>query len=169
MKQLPKELPGVDRLAHLFDYDHKTGILYWKNPTSKRVRPGSEAGSLGKSGYLQVQIDKKIHKLHRVCFKMHNGYCPEVIDHKDRNPLNNRASNLRAANQSENGCNRGIQRNNTSGFKGVSFHKKRNQFLAYAKKNGKTHFAGWHRTADLAAVAAEKMRKTLHGEFVSNG
>lgn len=42
-----------------------------------------------------------------------------MIDHKDRNPLNNRKSNLRSCIKKENSSNRGKHKNNTSGFKGV--------------------------------------------------
>ena len=47
------------------------------------------------------------------------------VDHKNRNKLDNRKDNLRAATRSQNQLNRGIQRNNTSGYKGVFYESGR--------------------------------------------
>lgn len=47
-----------------------------------------------------------------------NGLLP---DHKDRNNHNNQKENLRVLNYSQNRMNSEVQKNNTSGFKGVSY------------------------------------------------
>lgn len=52
-------------------------------------------------------------------------------DHKDRNPLNNRRSNLRKATTQENVQNSSKQKNNTSGFIGVSWKKDIQKWTAY--------------------------------------
>ncbi len=53
------------------------------------------------------------------------GTVPEgkVIDHEDRNPMNCLPWNLRAITQSENTANSDKRHHNTSGYKGVSWHK----------------------------------------------
>jgi hypothetical protein len=48
------------------------------------------------------------------------GLKSEEIDHKDQNKLNCQRSNLRESTSSQNKVNRGRQRNNTSGYKGVT-------------------------------------------------
>lgn len=53
------------------------------------------------------------------------------VDHINRNPLDNRRSNLRSANKSQNGANVGLRKDSTSGFKGVSFDKLKNKWKAY--------------------------------------
>lgn len=56
-------------------------------------------------------------------------------DHADRNPLNNRKSNLRTATNSENAQNRSVFKNNNSGVTGVCWMSKSNQWYAYLIKN----------------------------------
>ena len=51
-------------------------------------------------------------------------------DHSDRNPMNNRKYNLREATSQENARNHSKQRNNTSGFTGVSWHSTKMVWVA---------------------------------------
>ncbi len=53
----------------------------------------------------------------------------DSIDHIDRNPLNNCRTNLRFATWSEQNINQGMKSNNTSGVKGVSWHKATNKWM----------------------------------------
>ncbi|MCO1498261.1 HNH endonuclease, partial [Limosilactobacillus reuteri] len=46
-----------------------------------------------------------------------------ITDHRDGDGLNNRRANLRPATAVQNGYNCAKYKNNTSGVKGVSFHK----------------------------------------------
>ena len=72
---------------------------------------------IGSQGYPRTVIDSKIVKLHIFLFGP-----PEqglIWDHEDRNPLNNHRKNLRQVTPSFNGLNRGYNKNNTSGVKGV--------------------------------------------------
>lgn len=66
----------------------------------------------------------------RSSIKMHYLIAEKYSDHIDRNPLNNRKHNLRKASATENGRNRGLQSNNTSGFTGVWFRKDTNKWSA---------------------------------------
>ena len=78
----------------------------------------------------------------------------EMVDHIDHNPLNNCRSNLRLVNRAENGQNRkGKNRNNTSGFKGVTFHKDSGRWIAQKHVNGKHIHIGLFATAEEAHEA----------------
>jgi len=64
-------------------------------------------------------------------------------DHRDRNGLNNTRANLRAATNSQNMANRNIQKNNTSGFKGVSWHKRIGKWQSTIRIDGKLRSLGY--------------------------
>lgn len=83
--------------------------------------------------------------------------CPKgfEIDHINRNPLDNRKENLRAVSHSENSQNRPKQRNNTSGYKGVFFDKRRNKWWSMKVKNKKRIYLGTFNSAQEASKAYE--------------
>lgn len=79
--------------------------------------------------------------------------------------LDNRRENLRIATTSQNGMNsrRGI--GNSSGYKGVSFDRSRNQWMACIKVNYKNIFLGRFGSPELAYMAYCTASKKIHGEF----
>lgn len=98
-------------------------------------------------------------RMHRVLL----GYDgPDMVDHKDRNPLNNQKDNLRIATRSQNGAN---STQEGDGYKGV--HRKRRGFgwEAYIGLNGKRIFWGGYGTEEDAARAYNKAAVKLFGEF----
>jgi hypothetical protein len=87
------------------------------------------------------------------------------IDHINRNPLDNRRENLRYATSANNNANKGVMKTNTSGYKGVSFYKDRQMFVAQIKVNYKSIKIGSFKTAIEAAKAYNEAAKRLFGEF----
>jgi hypothetical protein len=87
------------------------------------------------------------------------------IDHIDRNTFNNQRGNLREATRRQNSINSGIRSNNTSGYKGVCFHQKRNKWRANTMMNNKQYFIGYYDTAKEAAKAYNETVERLYGEF----
>jgi hypothetical protein len=87
------------------------------------------------------------------------------VDHIDNNGLNNRACNLRLASSGENKHNRPAPRTNTSGYKGVSWDKRRGLYRVQVKFESKTHWGGHFDTAEAAYAAACELRERLHGKF----
>lgn len=85
------------------------------------------------------------------------------VDHKDRDSLNNRLRNLRLATRKQNSYNQGIQKNNTTGFKGVS--RFRDKYRASIRSDGKYLYLGLFDIALKAAKAYNKAAKRLHGQF----
>ena len=122
-------------------------------------------------GYKLINLKKngklKIVRVHRLVGNtfLENPDNKKVIDHIDNNPANNNVKNLRWATSSNNSCNRGKQNNNTTGFKGVSFHKHTNKYRANININGKNKHFGLFETAEEASVAYEKKAKQIYGDF----
>jgi hypothetical protein len=57
------------------------------------------------------------------------------IDHINKDTLDNRRQNIRIATASQNGANRGKNSNNTSGYKGVSFHRASGKWRSQVRVN----------------------------------
>ncbi|KAK9817097.1 hypothetical protein WJX72_009520 [[Myrmecia] bisecta] len=73
--------------------------------------------------------DRTTVKLHRELLGLHPGDGVEG-DHRDGEKLNNTRANLRVATHAENVRNRGRFKNNTSGYKGVSWNKQNRKWFA---------------------------------------
>jgi hypothetical protein len=88
-----------------------------------------------------------------------------VIDHADRNPLNNLRSNLRFATYAQNSYNRsgGNHKGSTSKYKGVS--KVGKKWRASISKDGKKIHLGYFNCERNAAIAYNHKAKELFGEF----
>lgn len=91
--------------------------------------------------------------------------CPKgmVVDHKNLNKLDNRLSNLRVCSHSQNHSNSKLQKNNTSGFKGVT--KAKNKWHARIKLMGKDIHLGNFSSKSSAAKAYNEKALELFGEF----
>ena len=88
------------------------------------------------------------------------------VDHENHNTLDNRrSSNLRIATPTQNAQNRRKRSDNTSGFVGVSWHKRDKKWMARTCVNGKLKHLGSFETAELANNARTAAAKQLHGEF----
>lgn len=159
----------IERLRELIDYDSATGDfthIVARGP----CKAGSKAGCLNGLGYVRVCVDGVDYSGHRLAWFYHHGeWPPEQVDHINGDRADNRICNLRLADNSQNNQNRPLQSNNTSGYKGVSLHRKSGLWFAYAQLKGRRHSAGYHKTPEAASAAASDLRLRLHGVFANNG
>ena len=88
----------------------------------------------------------------------------ELADHKNRNGLDNRRTNLRYCTISQNLANRRLPKRNSSGLKGVYYRPLLNKWYA-AIYHGKSICLGFFKTKEEAAIAYNKKAKELFGEF----
>lgn len=89
----------------------------------------------------------------------------KIPDHINLNTLDNRKCNLRIANKSQNACNTKNSSTNTSGVRGVNYHKGLKKWRAYITKNYKTHNLIWTKNKDEAIKIRLMAEKELYGEF----
>lgn len=145
-------------------YEPETGYLYWTK--SGRGRNLSlPIGRYDKQGYLIFNYDKQTFRVHRVIWFIIYGSLPRVIDHKNEHKADNRLSNLRVANHSTNGANRGKQNNNTSGYKGVSFSKRDKTWFVQIKCKNIYYSKHGFNSPKEAARHYNKIAKSLFGDF----
>lgn len=88
-----------------------------------------------------------------------------MVDHVNGNGLDNRRLNLRLATSSENAHNRRINRNNTSGLKGVCFDKSAGKWRAMIRLDGKLRHLGFFMDIEEAHAAYVSASLRLHGPF----
>ena len=88
------------------------------------------------------------------------------VDHKNNNSLDNRKINLRVVEESNNSKNRkGKNKNNTSGYRNVSWDKKYNKWVVQMQINKKNKTLGRFDDVHEAGKFAEEMRQKYYGEF----
>lgn len=154
------------RLIEVLRYEPETGIFYWLVSGGRRTA-GKVAGTLHHTGYIQISIDYKLYRAHRLAWLYVTGKWPEggEIDHKNWIRADNRWCNLRASDCSQNKMNRARQADNSSGYKGVTFDKKNQKWAARIKKDRKAVHLGRYMDIIEAARAYDRSAIMLFGEF----
>jgi hypothetical protein len=154
-----------EELRRLLHYDPTTGVWTWRVSVSRKIRVGSVAGSIRPDGYKLIGINEKRYLSSRLAWLYMKGYFPDEVDHQSTNPGDDWWDNLREANRRQNNCNQGKRKDNTSGFKGVSFRKPTKKWKAQIQQNNKTHHLGYFSSPEEAHEAYKEAAASLHGDF----
>lgn len=158
----------AERLREFVEYDPGTGLFSRRVTLSNRTEVGKVAGRITDRGYVKFMVDGRSYLAHNLAWLYVHGDWPRgTIDHIDRDRSNNRISNLRLATASQNQANRGKQRNNTSGYKGVYWVESSGKWLAKVVFRGRQYSFGLHDSAEAAHDAYCVGAKKIHGEFAA--
>lgn len=172
MKDISTVRVTAERLREALDYDPKTGAFRWRHRLDQIPRwnsrfAGKPAGhSCPTLGYVLLRIDGQLCRAHRLAWLyMTGGWPSSEIDHIDGDGLNNRWTNLRPANRSQNSSNIKRPKHNTSGLKGAYFDKRTGRWLAQIRHQKKQIYLGKFDTAEAAHGAYMEAAARLHGAF----
>lgn len=153
------------------DPSSKTG-LRWIRTVNGRAKMGDEAGCKWKVSdrnreNYSVRFRNILYLNSRVIFFLNSGKDPEHldVDHANRNSTDNKAVNLRLATVNQNQRNKKIQKNNTSGYKGVCWDKNRQKWKTHIHVDGKIINLGRFDTKEKAAIAYNEAALKYFGEF----
>lgn len=158
------DIPSVQRLRQVFDYDPYTGILTWRFKISSNIRIGDVAGCDDGRGRLCVRVNDVLMLVHRVAWAVFTGHHPDnEIDHRDGDPSNNRIQNLRNVCHTVNMQNmHKARKDNKTGFLGVMMDKKTSRFRANISINGRQTNLGTFATAEEAHAVYVAAKRRFH-------
>jgi len=154
------EMTG-DIVREYLDYNEEGGLL-WRN-TGKRY--GWDRYDARAKGYYRYgRFCGRDWGEHRLVYLWHHNELPNMVDHIDRNGLNNKIENLRPVTINQNNWNRRSNRGGTSEYKGVSFWQSSKKWHTVLMKNGARYYGGQHETEEAAARAYDQLAIEHHGE-----
>jgi hypothetical protein len=143
-------------LVRLFTY--KDGHVYYKVDHGKK-KAGSRAGSKVKGfPYRRLVVYGKKMLEHRVVYFLCHGYWPKVVDHINRDKLDNRIENLRACTTSQNAFNKTVK------SKGARLHSC-GKWESYLSINGSFKSLGYFNCETAARIASSLYKKDYSGGF----
>lgn len=123
-------------------------------------------GALDALGYYRLTVDGKVYYCHRLAWLLHTAQEPVgLVDHINGDKSDNRINNLRLCTHQQNLLNRGKNKNNTTGFKGVTLIKSTGRFCAHIAIDRVNKHLGVYATAEAAAAAYARAAAKLHGEY----
>lgn len=151
------EIPLTRGLAALVDDADAEWLGQWKWAACKNrngfyaMRTQRVRGGAGKKLYIYM---------HRVICRPAEGM---QVDHINGDKLDNRRANLRSCANAQNQANKGPNKNNKSGFKGVYLY--RGVYRAGITIDGVTKWLGSYASIDDARQAYEGAARRFHGAF----
>lgn len=157
-----------EKLKKLFVF--KKGFFFCRKTISKRHVKGRKIlGYQRPNGTIYIGIEGKQYLFHRLVFLYFKGYCPDILDHKNRKTTDNRLCNLRPANCNTNNHNSSLRKDSTVGIKGLTFDSRRNGYWkGRVGLNGK-RYSVHGRDKKEVVLKLKRLRKKLHRGFTCHG
>lgn len=184
---MPRQL-SPRLLRRLLDYNPKTGEFKWRERPAWMFKPHHKTGlrsshaktwnkrfagtnaftSPNRHGYLATTVMFQRLSAHRTAFAIIHDRWPDVVDHINGDPSDNRIENLREVSHVENLRNTKLHKHNTTGHMGVRWHKRTKRWVAFIKVNGKQIHLGSFGTFD-EAVSARQAGERRFGFHTNHG
>jgi hypothetical protein len=115
-----------------------------------------------KASAAYTKIKKKTISMHRLIMNAPEGM---EVDHINHNRFDNRRENLRLCTKSQNQWNGILRKDNTSGYRGVSYVKRDKVWQAYIRIFGKGLHLGTYKTKSEAIKVRKIAEEKYFGEF----
>jgi hypothetical protein len=160
-----KLLPLTKNKFALVDDDDYYWLSQW-NWFAVEIKNTWYARRSRKKGVLRSNEKYEIY-LHRIVMRCNELDNTLVIDHLDKNGLNNQKENLRLCTKSENNKHTSSHKNSSSQYLGVSYDKNRNKWTASLMNNGVRILFKRYNTEIEAAQAYDITAKTQFGVYAN--
>jgi hypothetical protein len=156
-------------LRERLDYDPETGIFRWKawsgaRPNWNAKHAGKVAGWVQDYGRIKIRLNGREEMAHRLAWIYMHGHLDRhiLVDHEDRNPSNNKISNLRLATHSENNENREFKLS-ACGERYIRWLEKKKRFIVSIHTSSmiKRVSVGYYKTLQEAVEARDKFLSKL--------
>jgi len=144
-------------LKELLFYNPDTGVFTWTDAAFRRVR-NKKAGSVAKP-YIYIRLFGKTYAAHRLAFLYMTGNWPtSLVDHKNRNPVDNSWENLREITYSGNMENQKIRQ-------GFYVDKRDGRFYSEISVRKKKIFLGGFDSEEEAHQCYLNAKKQHHVDY----
>ncbi len=151
-----------DELKKELEY-RADGTLWWR--TSKQGRDTYKpAGTPDKDGYTKITINGKVYRAHHLVYMYHGLAAEPMLDHINGDPSDNRIENLRPVNVMLNGANRAVNKNSSTGYRGVRKEPK-GKYGAGIRSEGVFTWLGTFDNPESAAKAYNEAALRAWGEY----
>lgn len=180
--------PEILRFVRLFDWDSRTGQLWWKPRTSdmftyegkypkegmtaswnKRLAGKEAFTAIGNNGYKVGAVFNKSYLAHRVLWFLEYGWWPEVfLDHINGDRVDNRLVNLRPVTSGESVKNQKLRATSKSGQHGVTWRKDTGKWHSRISVDRKIIILGDYENLD-EAIEIRKQAEVAYGFHKNHG
>lgn len=156
------------RLKELLHYDPVSGLFRWKerpkNKSWNNRYAGREAGAVRDGGYIQIHIDGRFYRAHRLAWLYtHNEWPQHQIDHTNGIRHDNSIRNLRDVTGEINSQNqRGPRTDSSTSLLGVTKIAGSGRYMAQIRAKGGKMYLGMFSCPEKAHQAYVAAKRKYH-------